>query len=113
MGPVPCASLVLSLVVTILFGTPAAAQDAAPGATPVAAPAAIPVAAAAASPAAGAAEILFVQSFTTGRLEPGTEAGAAILTLQGFVGETIYFSDRPERTAGTIALTQFLEIMAQ
>jgi hypothetical protein len=93
---------VLSLVVTILFGTSAAAQDATPGATPVAA-----------TPTAGAAEVLFVQSFTTGRLEPGADPGAAILTLQGPVGETVYFSDRPERTAGTIALTQFLEILAQ
>jgi hypothetical protein len=105
MRPVPCASLVLSLVVTILFGTSAAAQDATPGATPVAA--------AAATPTAGAAEILFVQSFTTGRLEPGAEPGAATLTLQGPVGETVYFSDRPERIAGTIALTQFLDILAQ
>jgi hypothetical protein len=110
---VPFASLVLSLVITILFGIPAVAQDATPGATPVVAPAATPAVAAGATPTAGAAEILFVQSFTTGRLEPGAEAGAAILTLQGPVGETVYFSDRPERTAGTIALTQFLEILAQ
>ncbi len=110
MRPVPTVPLALSLVVTILFGPPAMAQDATPGATPVVAPVAN---GADATPTAGAAEVLFVQSFTTGRLEPGAEPGAAILTLQGPVGETVYFSDRPERTAGTIALTEFLEVLAQ
>ncbi|MGH2618719.1 MAG: hypothetical protein ACRDJC_26115, partial [Thermomicrobiales bacterium] len=59
------------------------------------------------------AEVLFVQSFTTGRLEPGGAAGAAVLTLQGPVGETVYFTDRPDRGAGTIALQQFLDVLAQ
>lgn len=134
MRAIPLASLVLALAGGILTGPVALAQDATPGATsagtpvvaaatpvaaspaaasPVGASAAIPDAAGAATPAAEAAEVLFVQSFTTGRLEPGAEPGAAVLTLQGPVGETVYFSDRPQRSAGTIALAQFLEVLAQ
>lgn len=109
----PLVQGVLSLVVTILLGTGAAAQETTPGATPSAAPGATPVAAAVATPSAAPVEVLFVQSFTVGRLAPGAEAGVATLTLQGPVGETIYFADRPNRGAGTVALEEFLQVLAQ
>ncbi len=89
--------VLLFLVATTLLGSAAAAQEATPMATPMAAP----------------VEVLFVQSFTAGRLEPAAELGTATLTLQGPVGETIYFADHPNRGAGAVALKQFLAVLTQ
>jgi hypothetical protein len=99
-------SVVLSLIAATLFGTGAVAQEATPGAVAVATPAATPAAAA-------LGEVLLAQAFTIGRLEPTGEPGAARLMLQGPEGETVYFGDRPSRRAGTVALEQILEVLAQ
>lgn len=106
MRPLSFVSVVLSFVVTTLFSTGATAQEATPVAAPGTTPAATPSAAA---PLA----VLFVQSFTVGRLEPGAEPGTAILTLQQPVGETVYFADRPNRVAGAVALAEFLQVLEQ
>lgn len=113
MRPAPFAAVVLSLGISILFGTVAAAQDATPVASPSAAPGATPVAAPGATPTAAPLEVLFVQSFTVGRLEPAAEPGTATLTLQQPEGETVYFADRPNRVAGTVAFDQFLRLLTQ
>ena len=66
----PCVSVVLALVVATQVSTGAAAQEATPVATPMAMTDATP----GATPAAAPLQVLFVQSFTAGRLEPGAEA---------------------------------------
>lgn len=59
-----------------------------------------------------AVEILVVQSFAAGRLEPVTdEAGVALLTLERPAG-VVYFSDRPNRIVGTTTLAAFLDVLA-
>lgn len=70
--------------------------------------------AAVASPAAGGegtkTEFLFVQSFEGGSIAPKDGAeGAYTLTLQHGLGQTIYFSDRPERIVGAAPTPRFLE----
>jgi hypothetical protein len=100
MRPLLQGSVVLLLVGSVLFGSGAAAQEATPLATPMA------------SPVAGAPlHALFVQAFTTGRLEPGAEAGTATLTLLAPVGETVYFSDQPERIAGVVASDALWQVL--
>ncbi|MDQ3655432.1 MAG: hypothetical protein M3457_10165 [Chloroflexota bacterium] len=55
-------------------------------------------------------EILFVQSFATGAfVEGATGAGEYTLTLENGSGQTVYFSDRPERLVGAIADETFLD----
>ncbi len=57
-----------------------------------------------------AVEILFVQSFATGAfVEGATGAGEYTLTLENGSGQTVYFSDRPERLVGSIADETFLD----
>ena len=90
-------SVGLFLAVALLSGASTAAQEATPGAIPPVAP----------------LEVLFVQSFGVGRLEPAAEPGTATLTLQQPVGETIYFADRPYRVAGTLVAEDFLQLLAQ
>jgi hypothetical protein len=53
---------------------------------------------------------LFVQSFQAGSIAPtdGTD-GRYTLTLEAGTGQTIYFSDRPERIVGTNSTSDFLE----
>ena len=46
-------------------------------------------------------------------MESGAKAGTARLTLHQPVGETVYFAERPNRVAGTVALEGFLQILAQ
>ena len=100
MRPLLKVSVVLSLVVSVFLGSGAAAQEATQMVTPMA------------SPVAGAPlHALFVQSFTTGRLEPGAETGTATLTLQGPVGETVYFYDQPDRIAGAVASDAFWQVL--
>jgi hypothetical protein len=72
-----------------------------------------PAAAQEATPAAGAEEgasFLFVQTFGAGSLAPkeGAEAGVLTLTADHLPGQTLYFSDRPERIVGMVATERFL-----
>jgi hypothetical protein len=53
---------------------------------------------------------LFVQSFQSGSFEPKAgDAGTYILTLGQGLGQTIYFSDRPERIVGATPTPDFLK----
>lgn len=56
-----------------------------------------------------AVEILFVQSFANGALAEGATAGEYTLTLENGSGQTVYFSDRPERLVGAIPDETFLD----
>jgi hypothetical protein len=61
---------------------------------------------------APAPAMLFVQSFQSGTIAPKEgEDGRYTLTLEQGLGQTIYFSDRPERIVGTDPTPQFLEGM--
>ena len=74
------------------LGPAAAAQDATPAPTP------------------GAKEFLFVQSFESGKLAPKAgAAGTYTATLQHGLGQTLYFSDRPERIVGAAPTAKFLK----
>lgn len=73
----------------------------------------IPIAAQAATPEPDAAhgpEMLFLQSFQSGSItaKEGDE-GRYTVTLEHGLGQTIYFSDRPDRIVGTSPTPQFLE----
>jgi hypothetical protein len=64
-------------------------------------------------PAGGAADpgkTLFVQSFESGAIAPkaGVE-GTYTLTLDHGLGQTLYFTDRPERVVGASPTAQFLK----
>jgi hypothetical protein len=50
---------------------------------------------------------LFVQSFGAGSIATGDD-GKLILTADHLAGQTIYFSDRPERIAGMVSTETFL-----
>src|SRR4051794_22187309 len=51
---------------------------------------------------------LFLQSFQSGKIVPTEGAdGRYTVTLEHGLGQTIYFSDRPERIVGTIATPAF------
>jgi hypothetical protein len=74
------------------------------------------VAAQDATPAAGgegtlsSSEFLFVQSFESGSIAPKDGAeGTYTVTLQHGLGQTLYFSDRPERIVGVASTSQFLD----
>ena len=55
-------------------------------------------------------EMLFVQSFESGEVVPGTgTAGRYTVTLEHGLGQTIYFSDRPDRIVGAAPTAEFLE----
>lgn len=64
-----------------------------------------------ATPTADAeAEIMFVQTFASTTLAPsGDDPSIVILTLERGTGETIYFSDRPDRIAGSVETGTFIE----
>jgi hypothetical protein len=65
-----------------------------------------------ATPAAEADKVqyLFVQSFQSGKIEPKAgEDGTYTLTLEQGLGQTIYFSDRPERVVGAAPTKVFLD----
>jgi hypothetical protein len=56
-----------------------------------------------------AVQLLFVQSYDESNLEPDpVDATRWILTLSAGSGRTIYFSDRPNRIAGTTPTEQFV-----
>jgi hypothetical protein len=53
--------------------------------------------------------MLFLQSFQSGSVTPKAgEAGTFTLTLEQGLGQTIYFSDRPDRIVGATPTDQFL-----
>lgn len=59
-------------------------------------------------PADPEASLLFFQSFATSTLTPKPgETGAFTLTLSQELGQTLYFSDRPERIVGTMPAQTF------
>ena len=67
-----------------------------------------------ATPVATAADhgpaMLFIQSFESGRIAPVEGGdGRYTVTLEHGLGETIYFSDRPDRIVGTDPTGAFLE----
>jgi hypothetical protein len=66
-----------------------------------------------ASPAAATGEktmYLFVQSFQAGSIAPKAgEDGTYTLTLERGLGQTIYFSNRPERIVGAAPTAEFLK----
>lgn len=59
----------------------------------------------------GTVEVLFVQNFTSGSLVADGADGADgfTLALEDGSGQTVYFSDRPERLVGTLTDAQFLD----
>jgi len=60
--------------------------------------------------AAKSTEFLFVQSFQQGNIIPKAgEAGTWTLTLEQGLGQTVYFSNRPERIVGASPTEQFLD----
>ena len=73
----------------------------------------LPVAAQDATPAADAAEdpvFMYVQTFGSGTLEPKAGSGDTFaLTLEQGLGQTVYFSDRPERVVGAAPTPRFLD----
>lgn len=53
---------------------------------------------------------LFVQSFQSGSIAPKDGSGESFtITLERGLGQTIYFSDRPERIVGAAPTARFLE----
>ena len=55
-------------------------------------------------------EMLFVQSFQSGSIVPSNDvAGRYTITLDHGLGETIYFSDRPDRIVGSTPTAAFLD----
>jgi hypothetical protein len=84
----------LALLASFRIGTSAAGQEATPAATA----------------AEDQVDVLVVQSFASGRLEPTTEEpSAAVLTLEPPVVDAVYFSERPNRIVGTLSAEAFLE----
>ncbi len=81
-----------SLVATGLASRPVVAQEASPE-----------------PDASNGPEMLFVQSFQSGSIAPvvGTD-GHFTVTLEHGLGQTIYFSDRPDRIVGASPTGQFL-----
>jgi hypothetical protein len=53
---------------------------------------------------------LFVQTFSAGTLTPDPDgSGVSTLSLEGSLGQTVYFSDRPARRVGLIPTAVLLE----
>lgn len=91
------------LAVATLLGA-GARGAAAQGATPVATPQATPAA------SGEKISLLFVQSFNAGSFIPNAqESGTYMLTLKDAGGQTVYFSDRPERIVGTMPTAKFVD----
>lgn len=60
--------------------------------------------------ASGEIEILFVQTFDSGTVTPASDAsGTFTIAFQGGTGQTVWFSDRPDRLVGTLSDEQFLD----
>lgn len=57
-------------------------------------------------------KFLFVQNATSGTYEPDSSASdTAVLTLQGALGQTLYFAERPSRLAGSMPTPNFLALL--
>jgi hypothetical protein len=55
-------------------------------------------------------EMLFIQSFQSGSITPKQgEEGRYTVTLEHGLGQTVFFSDRPERVVGASLTTRFLQ----
>ena len=79
----------------------AAAQDATPAATP-----------AAGETSSTPEEYLFVQSFQSGSIETlGDTPHRFTVNLESGLGQTIYFTDRPNRLVGTLPTDKFLDYL--
>src|SRR5215203_5519371 len=79
-----------------IAGAAHAAQNATPAATP-------------STDEQGGVPFMFVQTFGAGSLAPKDgEDGTLTLTADHLAGQTIYFSDRPERIVGMVATERFL-----
>lgn len=58
----------------------------------------------------GKGKTLFVQTYQQGKIDPKAgEAGTWTVTLEQGLGQTIYFTDRPERSAGITPTEQFIQ----
>jgi len=78
----------------------ASAQDATPDATPIA------------SDTEHGPTTLFLQSFQQGGVAPKDgEEGTYTVTLEQGLGQTIFFSDRPDRIVGAMPTAQFLQTL--
>jgi hypothetical protein len=88
-------AVAVGTLATTAFAHASTAQDATPDASPVAGNAAKP------------ASFLFVQTFGAGSISSGGN-GNLSLTADHLAGQTVYFSDRPERIAGMLATEKFL-----
>jgi hypothetical protein len=55
-------------------------------------------------------DLLFVQSFGRGTVSATDGDGGYTLTLEQGLGETVYFSDRPNRVVGTVADSAFITV---
>jgi len=60
---------------------------------------------------ADAPAFMFVQSFQAGALAPAAVEGLYTLTLTHGLGQTIYFSDRPQRVVGSLPTAQFFDAL--
>lgn len=59
-----------------------------------------------------APEFLFIQTYRAGAIAPKVGGnGRYILTLEAGTGQTVYFSDRPDRVVGATPTTQFLNTL--
>jgi hypothetical protein len=65
-----------------------------------------------ATPTAADVSLLFVQTARSGSIAASTAPGESTLTLADVGSSVIYFSDRPNRTVGTIATADFIEQFA-
>src|SRR4051812_34025693 len=73
-----------------------AAHDATPEPSPGASPVVVAL-------EASGTEFLFVQTLGAGSLTPASSAdGTMLLTADHLAGQTLYFSDRPERMVGMV-----------
>ena len=67
-----------------------------------------------ATPSPDGVELLFIQTFASSSLAPDpADPDLLILTLETGTGHTLYFSDRPNRVAGTIPTERFIQVFSQ
>lgn len=85
---------VMTSVVAGMAASTAAAQDATPIAT---------------TAEEKTSQTLFLQAFQSGSIAPSDDAeGRYVLTLEQGLGQTIYFTDRPERVVGATPTAEFM-----
>ncbi len=54
-------------------------------------------------------QYLFVQSYASGAITPADDPDRYTVTLEGGVGQTVYFANRPSRDVGAGPTEQFLD----